>query len=389
MEIIVLIIIYFILKFFINSMKSEDPYQNNYKNAYSEKKFKVSHEFNKINIDGESFKILIPKIKGRLNNRDTKTIGMSVILYDITDGSKKPIISLANEFQDKESQFFHYQSKLTQINYYDAYFEKEVEIVNIPLEFLVFPYSGNRKLKLIVSIFNNKMEIIQQGEKDIQIQINNSGYEEKLEKILKGDQLMIKSAVILSSVDGEFDQAEIDLIRNKIIQKSKDIDGNIDYKKKEKLEKILKESIRFVNSGIDKKTVENLCLDIKENTDISYKYKIIEFLLELAAVDNSYNEKESEFFKYISNNIGININRFNNIKEKIVPISIIDNIESPEKLLGLNEDMTILEKKNHLRKEFQKWNRRVNHKDKKIRQQASDMLDIIADERNKLNKLGN
>jgi hypothetical protein len=278
---------------------------------------------------------------------------------------------------------------LTQINYYDAYFEKEVEIVNIPLEFLVFPYSGNRKLKLIVSIFNNKMEIIQQGEKDIQIQINNSGYEEKLEKILKGDQLMIKSAVILSSVDGEFDQAEIDLIRNKIIQKSKDIDGNIDYKKKEKLEKILKESIRFVNSGIDKKTVENLCLDIKENTDISYKYKIIEFLLELAAVDNSYNEKESEFFKYISNNIGININRFNNIKEKIVPISIIDNIESPEKLLGLNEDMTILEKKNHLRKEFQKWNRRVNHKDKKIRQQASDMLDIIADERNKLNKLGN
>ena len=69
--------------------------------------------------------------------------------------------------------------------------------------------------------------------------------------------------------------------------------------------------------------------------------------------------------------------------EKTLPVTIHTACGNDENILGIHPDMTAKEAKKVLRQEYQKWNARVASSNPEIRQQAKEMIDLIAKTREK------
>ena len=66
--------------------------------------------------------------------------------------------------------------------------------------------------------------------------------------------------------------------------------------------------------------------------------------------------------------------------QKALPVGMLAD-KDPDSILGIQAGMSEPDIKKLLNEEYRKWNSRVNHKDKKVREQSSEMLTLIADAR--------
>lgn len=112
----------------------------------------------------------------------------------------------------------------------------------------------------------------------------------------------------------------------------------------------------------------------------------MELIIKIAAVDKEYKKDEEELINSIANNLEIKMDTFRKLTDKHVAVKFYEDLNNVNDLLGLKDDMSDEEKKAHLRKEYRKWNQRVANSDPKVREQAGEMLKIIAEERSKLRK---
>ena len=71
--------------------------------------------------------------------------------------------------------------------------------------------------------------------------------------------------------------------------------------------------------------------------------------------------------------------------ERVIPIDMLDAADV-ETVLGVTSDMTGEKAKEHLNKEYAKWNSRVTNSDPKIQSQADQMLKLIAGARTQFTK---
>ncbi len=69
--------------------------------------------------------------------------------------------------------------------------------------------------------------------------------------------------------------------------------------------------------------------------------------------------------------------------EKTLPVTMHTSPANEENLLGINPDMAEKEIKRILREQYQKWNARVASTDPKIRAQAEEMIQLIAEAKKK------
>ena len=66
--------------------------------------------------------------------------------------------------------------------------------------------------------------------------------------------------------------------------------------------------------------------------------------------------------------------------QKALPIGMMAD-KNPDSILGITPGMPPAEIKKVLAAEFRKWNSRASHSDRKVREQASEMLELIANAR--------
>lgn len=74
------------------------------------------------------------------------------------------------------------------------------------------------------------------------------------------------------------------------------------------------------------------------------------------------------------------MDRFRLMVEKIVPANM-HQTEDVEVILGVTSDMSKEQTRQHLNKEYRKWNARVTNSNPEIQNQADYMLNFIAEVR--------
>ena len=333
--------------------------------------------------DNNETAVFQPKLCGPLKNTYTRNISFFVNLLDVTE-DEVPVICAIPHFQYEDSVMFFYQSPYEEISYTNAEFKDFVTLINIPIESLVFPKKGKRKLKFEVGVQDTNGTILNSATETITYENTNKGYIENREEIEEVEGLVLKLAIYVSGVDQEFNENEVAIINKYIDVKSKLNDGSNNSEKKAKFKKIIKETIIELRRTPNNFSLIQLTNLIHEKADVAIKYEAIEMLLKIVAVDGTYSKEEYSAINTIADKIGLNLEKVRAMSEKIVPVSIFEEEPEFDKLLGLNASMTIEEKKKHLREEYRKWNQRVTSSDLKIRHQATKMLEIIAQERAKL-----
>jgi len=185
---------------------------------------------------------------------------------------------------------------------------------------------------------------------------------------------VIKLAVMACACDGEIRPDENSLLQEWIDGKSADC--------RPKLQETMINAFKQLDteSGIP---IKQVCDDLANNAPVATKYDAIELCLRIAQLDGVGSDEDMRFLMSVGRWLDLDYDRFREMRDKILPISIHVTSDT-DTLLGIHAEMTPQEIRKHLLKEYQRWNQLMTHKDRTKREQAKEMLEIIAEKRSEV-----
>ncbi len=331
----------------------------------------------------DDYDVIFVRVKGRLNNFATKRIKTLVLLSD-TSKERLPILSTLDIFQVGDSGAFGYQTDIQELPYTDAVFSKKHEILSIPIEALIFPKKGKRKIEVKVIVADEFNNVQVGATTEVYYQNHNKGYIDLSEDRDTSDELIIRLAVLVAGADDAISKPEVDEIQEYKRMISYDSDGELDDARMDKLDAIIRDTVISMTTKSIEENLEKTCKKLKSINDLDVLYEAVSLLLRIAAVDGEFDKKEHDFIKKIAEKVGLEDKLYQKLVDKHIALSGVNIRVENASLIGVDDGMSDDEKRKKLREEYKKWSQRVTHNDENIRKQASEMLEKIALERAKL-----
>ena len=226
--------------------------------------------------------------------------------------------------------------------------------------------------------YNDYPDILSYSSSEIEVEYKQPGYLEINRR--KYNDLKIALSLALNQDDKNNQKANLEKIKDSVRYGDFTVEGNI--------HKILSLKKNYEKSLNEKLNLDNILKDLKKNSVIHERYEIIDFLLNLATQDETFNSKENKFIDKVSKELELNKEKYQEIKkQKTSSVKFVDfGEEVEESVFGINKDMTKDEKLKILRKEYSRWNALTNNTDKMIRERAKEMRDLAANLRSQYNK---
>ena len=336
---------------------------------------------------------------GMISHPTDDQVKIILIIQDITDNkdendSGAPILSAHEVFAEEGSRVLSVQ------RLYDSgpthYFSDWVSFIPIPVDFIIPPHKGKRKLKFLLCVADSNTKTDRGGiddstklqhisKKIINFSFKEPGYMDELVNKDKVEDLTIKLGMCMAAVDGHLDQKELNVIKGWV----KNLTNLLEEDKAEERKKYFSKFVKSAYAAAKDKKV-SLSNLVKEFNDIAskpQKYTAMQLLLDISGADGTLSKEEDVFINKIAKTTGINLATFKEMKNKV--IANVDNIDLSEKpseeSFGVTEDMDDKQKCKVLRKEFTKWNGQTNHNNIKKRKRAKEMVKIIANLRKQYN----
>lgn len=376
MELIIgIFIVLFIIALFSKDEKNSDLLEEIDKNKFKVRISKAKED----TLDLDCFEV---KVRGAINAQsDNAVVQFIAKMYDETYGKKEPILSTIEEFQGDDSIIFSFQKSET-LPYADTLISDWVTIFKMPLAFLEFPKKGRRDISIVFYIVNQQGNILEQAEHKISFVNKENGYLDALENRKKFEEVIIKTALLVSNSDGEMDTSEADVIKHWAKTRLTGYNESVRDENKQRLNGYIKDGFSQVkNNKID---IHGILDGIHDIASDGEKYELYELCLKVASADEKAEQEELDLLDDITDYLDLDRVKLQSMLEKELPINIYTNkVDDEESLIGITADMDNKQIKKHLIKEYSKWNARVAHKDEKIRKQAEEMIQIIVDLRKK------
>ncbi len=226
--------------------------------------------------------------------------------------------------------------------------------------------------------YGDYTDILSYSSSEIEVEYKQPGYLEINRR--KYNDLKIALSLALNQDDKNNQKANLEKIKDSVRYGDFTVEGNI--------HKILSLKKNYEKSLNEKLNLDNILKDLKKNSVIHERYEIIDFLLNLATQDETFNSKENKFIDKVSKELELNKEKYQEIKkQKTSSVKFVDfGEEVEESVFGINKDMTKDEKLKILRKEYSRWNALTNNTDKMIRERAKEMRDLAANLRSQYNK---
>jgi tellurite resistance protein len=211
------------------------------------------------------------------------------------------------------------------------------------------------------------------------------GYQEEAEHRVEARSLIIKLGVQVAMADGDFADEEGAIIKE-WIEKSLTT-YNSDNRKKE-LKKTYNKAFKdgFAEAKKGTLSISEITEQLNDIASKSQKYEALELCFDVMAADGVADEDELTTIKNISEALNLDYDEIQNMKDlRMITLSTtVDAATNAEAILGIEPDWPNEKIQKHLRKEFTKWNGRINalHEGEE-RENAQRMLDLIAEARKK------
>ena len=336
---------------------------------------------------------------GMISHPTDDQVKIILIIQDITDNKDEndagaPILSAHEAFAEQGSRVLSVQ------RLYDSgpthYFRDWVLFIPVPVDFIIPPHKGKRKLKFLLCVADSNTITDRGGIDDttklhhfsskiINFNFKEPGYMDELVNRDKVEDLTIKLGMSMAAVDGHLDQKELNVIKGWVKNLTILLEEDKAEERKKHFSKFVKSAY---TAAKDKKiSLSNLVKEFNDIASKSQKYTAMQLLLDISGADGTLSKEEDQFINKIAKTTGINLATFKEMKNKV--IASVDKIEMSEKpseeSFGITSDMDNKEKCKVLRKEYTKWNAQTNHKEAKRKKRAKEMVKIVANLRKQYN----
>jgi tellurite resistance protein len=315
------------------------------------------------------------------NDKCDTTLQISIL--DVTDGidQAKVVQSRLLQWSSQDGtdpSAFCYRAGLGKLPDQVTTLSDWTAVAQIRFDWLLFPRKGERRLQFTTSIMSA----------DGNQQLANSqclftcenpafGYMNLQENSERTNILAVALAFAVSAADDRLCDCEIELIKN--WARDNILENSASDQDEHKLDKALEKTIDFFRSG-NKLDTCMMCDEIIGIAPVAQRYDIMELCLYVAQAKGSVTAEELTLLKNMAGWLEIDPERFHKMMEKILPVSMHEERDI-ETILGINSDMSREKVRQHLNKEYSKWNSRVTNSDPDIQNQADQMLSLIAEAR--------
>ncbi|MCK5686385.1 SpoIIE family protein phosphatase [bacterium] len=244
-------------------------------------------------IEGEEFDwdVFQVTIKGIIDGPNDNFKAKYIIkLKDVTNDDL-PIYSTLEEFQQNNSRLFWYESDDVTLPYETTVLSDWIVATNIPKMFLEFPRSGSRKLKFEIYVVDSYTDnILIKDAKTVTYYSSEKGYQDKADDTEYFEEMVIKSAMLVSASDGHIDIAEANVVKSWIKIRISIYNDNFKESEKERLNGYIKDASREIeNNTLDFKDILEGIDNIASEGE---KFELFEVCLDVAKADGEADPAE-------------------------------------------------------------------------------------------------
>ena len=338
---------------------------------------------------------------GVLPNPTAMDLSAALYLYD----SETNLPFLSNFSQTDESPDSRVFRRDVNFGYGapGQYFPNPVPLSNIILEGIQHPHQGERNINVILYFFDKnypvifrdgamvqgKENLIHYSDLKVSLSFDEPGYMDEIENADAAKPLMVEIAMQMAMSDGSLDKSEGDIIKKWIKNQIKSVSESKKDELKNRLNNSLESSYEKLSNGED---ISNSIKKFNSLASKNLKYQLIEFCLDVLSADGVADEAELKNLENLTLEIDLNFDEVKRMKDKtLVKIqtkpSSGGQSASDESLIGMDIDLTKDEALQFIKKEYRKWNGRLNTLSPgNERDNAQRMLDALARLREKYEK---
>ena len=333
------------------------------------------------------------EMTGMISHPTEDQVKIILLVQDVTDNDDEndagaPVLSAHEAFAEKGSRVLGVERVYESSS--RTYFPDWSLFVPVPVDFIVPPHKGKRRIKFLLCVADTATTVERGGltetsglqhisTKILDFNFKEPGYMDELVNRDKVEDLTIKLGMCMAAADGTLDQKELNIIKTWAKNLTSLLEDDKAQERNAHFSKFLKSSA--IAAKTNKISLSSLVKDFNDIASKTQKYTAMQLLLDISGADGTLSKEEDVFINKIAKTTGINLSTFKEMKNKV--IANVDNIDLSEKpseeSFGITEDMDDAEKMKVLRKEYTKWNGQTNHKDVKKKKRAKEMVKIIAD----------
>jgi len=309
---------------------------------------------------------------------------VQILISDVTDrpGKAKPVLSGISNFEFRIPNFprpvFCYRADLGRLPNRVTTLSDWTTVAHLNLDWLLFPHKGKRVLRFSVSLLSGQNgQELAYAERLFIYENPDFGYVDLQENVHRTKSLAVALAFAISAADNKLYHAEVQVIKQWAIANLLP-SGTIGTK----LEEALDHAVRFFQKG-NQLDIYKVCKEIVELAPVSDRYDILDLCLQVARAKGTVAAEELTVLKYIATWLEVDMDRFREMMEKLLPVNI-HQVKDTEVILGITPDMGRENTRRQLNRYYRKWNSRVTNADPEIQAQADQMLKLIAEARSQL-----
>lgn len=347
----------------------------------------------------EDTDIVVKKImfRGKIPVNQTMNVGLSISALDYTDGDDSVgfIFSLLDQQQEEETVCFGIRQELGEVDVGDTYTDW-AQLGVIAPAFIQPSKSGNRKVKVIVRLFNSDDppkvhlgyadggELIFAKALEFDHVFTEKGYQEEAEDREEAQVLSLKIGVAVAMADGTLDDSEGEILKNWIVKEV----AAFNDQKSDRLKKLFNEALKegFAQAQSGNLALSPLVERLSEIGEKKTRYDAIALAFDVMAADGVADPEEMSVIRNVARSLDLDMDEIEKMREGVT-LNLSSNLSSGgdlESFVGIEDGWSDQQKKKHLRSEFQKWSNRLNTlPEGEERESAQAMLDNIASLRKK------
>ena len=293
-----------------------------------------------------------------------------------------PILCVIDELQDDTSTVFRLQQKLPGGLNAGAGSPDWVQFGSVPKDALVFPNTGNRKIKVILRVSDESSgQLIASADTVWTTLVEGTGYLEAEAVESKAQAAILQLAMCIAAADRVVDDNEVSVIKAWGERTMKALSETRQVQRRMTLNEALKSATDEIRALRMPQLEAAAIAVLKEINEVRMFYDAYELCLHVVKADGEAHPEEMAQLTRLARKLDLD-----ETKIRILTDRHLADVEFPaaadesedDHYLGITGDMSRDEIRKHLNKLFDKHQARTTHDKPEVRARAKEWLERIA-----------
>jgi len=332
--------------------------------------------------DGDSFRsTLIVEICGTIEAPDDDhEVCLQVSLSDVTDTTVPPlpVLNRPKNGPLQASSLFTHQNAMGKLCHRTTTLGDWTVVAQLSPEWFVLPRQGSRRLQSDVAILSQgTTKRLASARCVTSFESVEVGYLDIEDNIQRAKTLAVGLAFSVAAADNELPESEVLVIEGWV--RTNFGAGQASPTARTELDRAMQKTAAFFRKG-GRLNLEQICSEIVEIAPMIGRIEIMDLCLRVAGAKGQVTSAEMLLLKQLAACLVIDRTRLRTMVEKILPVHMHTS-QDTEMIFGVTGEMSQDQARQQLNHEYAKWSSRVISSDPAIRQQADQMLNLIANAR--------